>query len=82
LIDLRLLVDPLHVKLSKLNVGLLHAVKGVARNLSVEFVLNWLEMFSDMECDFQFLLLDRNRWLQFSIKCILTVAPSNNGIDV
>jgi len=81
LIDLRLLVNFLHVELSKLSVGLLHAVKGVAWDVRVELVLNWLEVFRNMECDFWLLLRDRNS-LPFSIECVLTVAPSDDGVDV
>ena len=81
LINRRFFVDGRDIELSKLGVGLLHAVQGVAWNLSIQLVLDWLEVFSNVESDFLSLLLFALR-SSVSLKGILTVTPSNYSVYV
>ena len=53
----------------------------MAWDSSVQLVLNWLEVFRNMEGDFLGL-----SWLGFrssvSLKCVLSVTPSDDCVDV
>lgn len=72
----------LHIKLSELSVSLFHAISGVDRDASVKLILHRLEKFCNMERDFW--RRDSFDWegFLFSIKCIFTMAPGNDGINV
>lgn len=76
-------MDGRNIEFSKLHVGLLHAVEGVAWNGGVELVLDWFEVLRDVEGDV--LLSGRSLNLlriSISLESVLAVAPGDYSVDV